>query len=149
MIEIPEFSEKKSRRDFLNYVLSIGFFGWLLAVLYPLYSYLKPPKAPEVDVQNIKIGSVNDFPNGSSKMFKFANKPAILIRTQSGEFKALAATCTHLDCTVQYRKEDNLIWCACHNGFYDTNGKNISGPPPAPLAVYNITIQKEEIFVSK
>ncbi len=149
MSDYFENSEKHSRRDFLNYLLGFGFLGWLAAVLYPLYSYLKPPAAPEVDVSNIKVGKVADIENNSSVMFKVGNKPGILIRTSSGEFKAFSATCTHLDCTVQFKKDEGLIWCACHNGRYDLNGKNISGPPPAPLTPFNIVIQKDEIFVSK
>lgn len=141
--------EKQSRRDFLNYVLGIGVVGWLSAIIYPLYQYLKPPKAPEVDVSNIKLGNVADFQNNSSKMFKIGSKPGILIRTADGELKAFGATCTHLDCTVQYKTDEKLIWCACHNGRYDINGKNISGPPPAPLTPFNIVIQKDEVFVSK
>lgn len=133
----------------MNYVLGIGVVGWISAVLYPLYQYLKPPKAPEVDVSNIKLGNVADFQNNSSKMFKIGNKPGILIRTADGEFKAFGATCTHLDCTVQYKTDEKLIWCACHNGKYDINGKNISGPPPAPLTPFNIVVQKDEVFVSK
>jgi cytochrome b6-f complex iron-sulfur subunit len=141
--------EKQTRRDFLNYILGIGVVGWLAAILYPLYMYLKPPKAPEVDVSNIKLGKLNDFENNSSKMFKIGNKPGILIRTPDGEIKAFSATCTHLDCTVQYKPDEKIIWCACHNGKYDLNGKNISGPPPAPLTPFNIVIQKDEVFVSK
>ena len=149
MSDYFENSEKQSRRDFLNYLLGFGFLGWVGAILYPLYSYLKPPEAPEVDVSNIKIGKVTDIQNNSSVMFKVGNKPGILIRDKNGEFKAFSATCTHLDCTVQFKKDEDLIWCACHNGKYDLNGKNISGPPPAPLTPFNVTVQKEEIFVSK
>ncbi len=149
MAEDNFFQEKQTRRDFLNYILGFSFFALLSAVLYPIFLYLKPPKAQEVDVSNLKIAKTTEIENGSSKMFKIGNKPGILIRTNEGEFKAFSAVCTHLDCTVQYKKDENLIWCACHNGRYDLNGKNISGPPPAPLTPYNITVQKDEIFVSK
>ena len=149
MSEFPEYKEKKSRRDFLNYVLTVGFFGWIGAILYPLYSYLIPPKSPDVDVSNISIGKASEIESNSSKMFKIGNKPGILIKTSEGELKAFAATCTHLDCTVQYNKDENLIWCACHNGKYDLNGTNISGPPPKPLSPFKIVVQKDEIFVQK
>ncbi len=149
MIEVPEYTGKKSRRDFLNYILSIGFFGWIGAILYPLYSYLVPPKSPDVDTSNISIGKASEMENNSSKMFKLGNKPGILIKTKEGELKAFSATCTHLDCTVQFNKDENLIWCACHNGKYDLNGTNISGPPPKPLTPFNIVVQKDEIFVQK
>jgi Rieske Fe-S protein len=143
------FSEKQSRRDFLSWILGLGFLGWLAAVLYPIYSYLNPPKAPEVDVSNLAIAKVSEIPDNSSKIFKMGNKPGILIRTADGQFKAFSAVCTHLDCTVQYKPDEKLIWCACHNGRYDLSGKNISGPPPAPLTPFKVTVQKDEIFVSK
>jgi Rieske Fe-S protein len=149
MLEIHEYPEKKSRRDFLNFILTAGFMGWLGAVLYPLYSYLIPPESPDVDVKNLVIGKASEMENNSSRMFKIGNKPGILIKTKEGELKALGATCTHLDCTVQYSKDENLIWCACHNGKYDLNGKNISGPPPKPLTQYNVVVQNDEIFVQK
>ena len=149
MQEITEYPEKKTRRDFLNYVLSMGFFGWIVAILYPLYSYLVPPKSPDVDVSNVSIGKASEMENNSSKMFKMGNKPGILIKTKEGELRAFSATCTHLDCTVQFNKEENLIWCACHNGKYDLNGKNISGPPPSPLTPFNINVQKDEIYILK
>ena len=148
MAENNIFTEKQSRRDFLNYIIGIGFAGLAGAVLYPIFDYLKPPKAPEVDVKNIDLGKVDDVPANSSKMFKVGNKPGILIKTEAGELKAFTAVCTHLECTVQYKPDEKLIWCACHNGKYDLNGRNISGPPPRPLTPYNVVIQNGEIFIS-
>jgi Rieske Fe-S protein len=133
----------------LNYILGIGFIGWIGAAIYPIAQFLKPPKAPDVDVQSLEIGKVDEVENNTSKMFKMGGKPAILIRTKEGEFRAFYATCTHLDCTVQLKGEEDMIWCACHNGVYDLFGKNISGPPPSPLREISVTIQKNEIFVSK
>jgi Rieske Fe-S protein len=54
-----------------------------------------------------------------------------------------------LQCTVQYRDDLHHVWCACHNGHYDLNGKNISGPPPRPLEQYAVNVRGDEIFVSK
>lgn len=142
-------SEKKSRRDFLSILLGIGLLGWLGGILYPVYLYLKPPKAPEVDVKNISLGKADDIAANSSKMFKVGNKPGILIKTAEGELRAFSAVCTHLDCTVQFKGDEKVFWCACHNGKYDLNGQNISGPPPKPLTRFNLVIQKGEIFVSK
>ena len=60
-----------------------------------------------------------------------------------------AATCTHLDCTVQFKSDQSILWCACHNGKYDLNGRNISGPPPRPLDPFRVVIQGEEVLISK
>lgn len=138
-----------NRRDFLKYILSGGLLGLAASILYPIIAYLKPPAQREVEVSSIKAGKIADFEKESGKIIRFGSKPVILIRTAKGEFSAFSAICTHLDCTVQYRKDMGVIWCACHNGKYDLTGHNISGPPPRPLEEYRVIVQKDEIFISK
>ena len=137
------------RRKFINLFLGTGLIGWISSVLYPLLSFLKPPKISEANVNSIKAGPVADFPTNSGQIVKFGRKPVIVIREENGRFHAFAATCTHLDCIVQYRKDTKQIWCACHNGIYDLRGRNVSGPPPKPLAEYSVKIINDEIIVSK
>jgi cytochrome b6-f complex iron-sulfur subunit len=138
-----------NRRQFINTLLGGGLIGWLGSVLYPIISYLNPPKTPEANVQTVKAGSAPDFPINTSQIIKFGRKPVLLIRTESGEFRAFTATCTHLDCIVQYRTDLKQIWCACHNGLYDLKGRNISGPPPRPLDEFVVNIVDQEIHVTK
>ena len=107
------------------------------------------PKQAEVIVNSVKAGKIADFANDSGSIIKFGNKPVILIRNPQGEFKAFSAVCTHLECTVQYKKDLGMIWCACHNGKYDLNGRNVSGPPPRPLDEFRVTVQGEEVSISK
>ncbi len=45
----------------------------------------------------------------------------------------LSATCSHLGCLVNYSRERSEFVCPCHGGRYDLSGRNIAGPPPAPL----------------
>lgn len=147
---MAESTEKKlTRREFLNWVLGIGTIGWIAAILYPVYKYIVPPKSREAVVKSVSVGKVKDFKPNSGLNFKFGNKPGILILTEDGTFKAFSATCTHLECTVQYKDEMKLIWCACHNGKYDLSGKNISGPPPNPLEEFKVIIKNNEVFVTK
>lgn len=138
-----------NRRQFTNVLLGGGLIGWLGSVLYPIVSYLIPPKIAEANVNSVKAGPVEDFQKNSAQIIKFGRQPVILIRTEAGDFKALTATCTHLDCIVQYRTDLKQIWCACHNGLYDLKGRNISGPPPRPLEEYAVNIVSGEIVVSK
>jgi Rieske Fe-S protein len=140
---------QQSKRDFLKYFLGGGVLVWLAAVLYPILAYLKPPKQGEVEVTSVKAGKVGAIEKETGTIVRFGNKPVILIRTSGGEFRAFTATCTHLDCTVQFRKDMGLIWCACHNGKYDLNGRNVAGPPPRPLDEYRVIVQGEDIFISK
>jgi Rieske Fe-S protein len=149
MNQIPEIPENKSKRDFLQWVLAGGVTAFLGAVLYPIFAYLNPPKQAEVEVSSVKAGKLSEMEKESGKIIKFGTKPVILVRTAAGEVRAFSAVCTHLDCTVQFRKDFGMIWCACHNGKYDLNGRNISGPPPRPLDEFRVVIQGDEILISK
>ena len=91
----------------------------------------------------------DDSKEVKSQIVKFGSRPAILIRTPTGELRAFSAVCTHLNCTVQYRADLGNIWCACHNGRFDLNGQNIAGPPPRPLDEFKVIVQGEEVFISK
>jgi carotenoid phi-ring synthase / carotenoid chi-ring synthase len=48
-------------------------------------------------------------------------------------YLALDARCTHMGCKVNWTPADAEFVCPCHGGRYDRAGKNIAGPPPAPL----------------
>ncbi|RMF07275.1 MAG: plastoquinol--plastocyanin reductase [Candidatus Neomarinimicrobiota bacterium] len=138
-----------SRRKFIDYLLGGGILAWLGTILYPLYRYLTPPKVANVSVNQVEAGLVKDFPLNTAKIVRFGRKPVIVIRKKTGEFTALTATCTHLDCTVQYKSDAEIIWCACHNGKYDLNGNNISGPPPKPLTRMVAKVQKDKVIVMR
>lgn len=147
--DVEQGDQQESRRDFLKYFLGGGLLAWMAAVLYPILAYINPPKQAEVEVTSVKAGKVSAIEKDSGMIVRFGNKPVILIRSADGEFRALSATCTHLDCTVQYRKDMGLIWCACHNGRYDLNGRNIAGPPPRPLEEYRVIVQDDDVMISR
>jgi len=138
-----------SRRSFLDWLLGGGVAALAGAVLYPVLRFITPPKLPEAVQSSVAAAKVSDLKPNTGMIFRFGKEPGILIMTQAGKYRAFSATCTHLDCTVQYRPDLGEIWCACHNGHYDLNGKNIAGPPPRPLTPYNVTVRGEEIVVSK
>ena len=142
-------SEGVSRRRFLDYLLGGGAIAALGAVVYPVYAYLKPPPSAETQATSVKIGPAKDFPPNSSQIFKFGTKPGILINSPEGKLRAFKATCKDLDCTVHYRPEWKLIWCACHNGRYNLDGINVSGPPPRPLPELVVHVKEGEIYVSR
>lgn len=145
----PHIQEPTTRRKFLRFILTGGLVGFAASIFYPLFSYLKPPKQAEVEVTSVLAGKESDFIPNSGKIIKFGSNPVLLIRLKDKSFRAFTATCTHLACTVQYRGDLGLIWCACHNGKYDLNGRNISGPPPRPLTELNVVQKGKEIYISK
>ena len=141
---------KPSRRRFVNWLLGTSAGGFLASVLYPVARYLVPPPAGESSASSVILPFAPDeiSPN-SALAFRFGSQPGLLVRTESGELRAFSAICTHLQCTVQYRKDISHIWCACHNGHFDLTGRNIEGPPPRPLDTFEVNVRGEEIVVSK
>ncbi|MBI3456721.1 MAG: Rieske 2Fe-2S domain-containing protein [Candidatus Rokubacteria bacterium] len=139
-----------TRRGFLNWFLGTSAAAFLLSVLYPVARYLIPPTVTESTAATVTLKvTPKDVKPNSGEIFKFGSRPGILIRTPAGELRAFSAVCTHLQCTVQYRPDLSHIWCACHNGHYDLNGKNIAGPPPRPLDPYAVNVRGDQIVVSR
>jgi len=139
-----------TRRKFVNWLLGTSAAGYLAAVVYPIGRYLIPPPAGESSTTSVTLPfPLEDLAPNSSRAFRFGNKPGILVRTATGELRAFSAVCTHLECTVQYRDDISRIWCACHNGHFDLTGRNVQGPPPRPLDVFDVNVRGEEIVVSK
>ncbi len=152
-IDILDGEKKIGRATFVKTAMGGFAIMWGGLTLYPIYRYLCPDSKDEDDasskIASLDIGKVTDFSPGSGKNFKFGSTPALIIRSQDGEFHAFKAVCTHLGCTVQYRKEKNSIWCACHGGAYDpASGKNVAGPPPKPLLALKVEIVKERVIIS-
>lgn len=142
--------EDSSRRNFLNWFLGTTAGAFLISVLYPLSRYLIPPKVEESTAHTVTLSlKAQEVKPNSGQIFRFGSQPGILIRTPAGELKAFSAACTHLACIVQYRSDINHIWCACHNGHFDLNGKNIEGPPPRPLEEYAVNVRGDQIVVNK
>jgi Rieske Fe-S protein len=144
----------KGRRDFTGWILKGGVTAWLATVIFPIYKYVIPPATGEANISQLKLSfKLDDLiqANEVSRIFKFGRQLGLLVVTPDNEVKAFSALCTHLDCTVQYRDDLGSIWCACHNGHYDLEGRNISGPPPRPLEQFDVHIDQttDEIFVSK
>lgn len=138
-----------SRREMLQYLLKGGVLALLGAALYPIARYLFPPRGSEASVSSVVAAGVGELATNAAKIFRFGNRPGILVHTSQGRLKAFSAVCTHLNCTVQYDAHDEVIWCACHNGKFDLNGQVISGPPPKPLESYQVNVRGDEIVVSK
>ena len=137
------------RRRFVEVLLGGGFLATVAAFVYPILRYLVPPKVLDLGTDSVVAGRVGELKPNSGKIFHFGSRPGLLIRTAGGEYRAMSATCTHLSCTVQYRDDLREVWCACHNGKYNLDGRNISGPPPRPLEAFDVQVRGEEIFVRR
>ena len=138
------------RRKFLNWFLGTSAGAFLVSVTYPLSRYLIPPEVAESTAGTVTLSiKPNDVKANSGQIFRFGSQPAILVKDANGELKAFSAVCTHLGCIVQYRSDISQIWCACHNGHFDLNGRNVEGPPPKPLEQYLVNVRADQIVVNR
>jgi len=138
-----------SRRKFLDYLLGSSAVATLGAIFYPIFKFMVPPEVVEAQQNSVVAAKNAEVANNTGKIFKFGSKPGIVIRTETGEVKAFSASCTHLDCIVQYDPAKKSIICACHNGVYDLTGKNVSGPPPRPLEEFTVNVKGDDITVTR
>ena len=138
-----------SRRKFLDYLLGTSAVATLGAIFYPIFKFMVPPQVIEAQQNSVPVGKNAEIATNSGKIFKFGSKPGIIIRTETGDLRAFNAVCTHLACIVQYDPKSKQIICACHNGIYDLNGKNIGGPPPRPLEAFAVNVKGDDITVTR
>ena len=140
----------QGRRNLLNWFLGTTAGAFLISVTYPLSRYLIPPEVEESTAHTVTLAlKPQEVKPNSGQIFRFGSQAGILVKDSGGELKAFSAVCTHLACIVQYRSDINHIWCACHNGHFDLNGRNVEGPPPKPLEQFVVNVRADQIVVSK
>jgi menaquinol-cytochrome c reductase iron-sulfur subunit len=149
----------ENRRSFL-----IKLSLWLGAipaalVSVPILSALLGPLLERNEQKWRKVGSVDDFPVGTTKLVKFINadplpwagvtaKSAAWLRRESAtDFTAFSANCTHLGCPVRWEAKAELFMCPCHGGVYYKDGSVAAGPPPKGLVRYQIRINKNDVEI--
>jgi cytochrome b6-f complex iron-sulfur subunit len=146
------------RRNWLLYGLQASVAVTLAAIFYPVIRFLRPRTTTSSGALEVvapyKVNELKPDAEGHwPPPFNFGGKPCLIIRTPEGDVRAFDAVCTHLGCTVEFREVEDDIFCNCHNGLFDLNGHNISGPPPRPLERYKVTLRgkpgQEEIIVSR
>ncbi|MDH7513598.1 MAG: ubiquinol-cytochrome c reductase iron-sulfur subunit [Clostridiales bacterium] len=137
-----------SRRQFLNGLLGGWLGAFLASILYPVLRAIFPPEK-EPDQVILVSSDYAGIPANTVKMFAWGSKPGLLKKTEKDELVAFVGVCTHLDCNVIYLPDQKKFFCACHDGWYDENGTNISGPPPRPLRRLSVTVEGDNIIIKK
>jgi cytochrome b6-f complex iron-sulfur subunit len=142
---------KTTRRRALNILLGLGGAAAAGSVLYPVLAFLLPPRRAESTQFAVTLDfKATEIEPGTGRIFRFGKKPGLLIcEAEGGEKKFLAysALCTHLECVVEFQPDSRTIFCPCHNGRFDINGNNISGPPPRPLDKFKVQVSGDTITV--
>ena len=150
-----------SRRHFLNVAVNAVGAGITAILAVPLTGYfLDPALRTTVGTKNwVKIGSKGEL-GADPKEFAFQTVRSEGFMKQSVSAKAYAYVddkgapvafsniCTHLGCPAGWQEDEGLFLCPCHGGKYDKTGKNIGGPPPRPLPVYEAKFEGDDLLIS-
>jgi Rieske Fe-S protein len=150
-----------SRRGFLL-KLGIVINGAAAAILaVPVVQYLLSPMRGKAGGEKawIKLGSLDQFPEGETRLAKFrspfaqpwdgdtAETPCWVRRVEADKFQVFAINCAHLGCPVRWFAQSGLFLCPCHGGAYYADGSRASGPPERGLFEYVYKIEGEQLLI--
>jgi len=132
-----------TRRGLLKGVLgALSAFG-LGSFLYGIYRFLAPGAGGGEPVEI----ALSEISAGGTAFFQFGGTPGILLRGDDHTFKAFSLVCTHLACIVTWNAEKKEFYCPCHDGFFDAEGRVLSGPPPSPLERWKVEVKGDKAVI--
>lgn len=103
-------------------------FGSFL-LIYPLIRFIshRVPRKPVI----IKVTE-------PLKQNKFLVKDDFCIFSESEHIWAVSRKCTHLGCRLNYKEEEDILECPCHQSRFATTGTVINGPSKTELKRYKV-----------
>jgi len=156
--DTPSATDSPSRRRFLARVSAT--LGALAAALVavPAIGFVIAPARRRMPNEWRRVGPVSRFRLGETVAVRLddATRPwsgdasrvaAWVRRTGPESFVAFSANCTHLGCPVRWVADAKLFLCPCHGGVYDASGLVQAGPPPRPLARYDVTTEGGDLLI--
>jgi cytochrome b6-f complex iron-sulfur subunit len=139
-----------TRRGFIQFLLGFSIISTVVGMLVPVIGYLLPKSANADSGAPVEVGKPEDFGPGSGKIVSVNDKPVIVVNSKTGGLKAFTAICTHLGCIVAWDSRKSSIACPCHDGYFNpVTGAVVSGPPPKPLAQYEIVVKDGKVLIGK
>jgi len=152
--------ENISRRSLLM-KLGILVNGAVVALLaVPIVQYLLSPiRSKSGYKQWVALGSIEQFPEGETRLAKFrnpfarpwdgqtANTPCWVRHTEGSKYQVFAINCAHLGCPVRWFPQSGLFMCPCHGGVYYADGARASGPPERGLFEYSYKIESGQLMI--
>jgi menaquinol-cytochrome c reductase iron-sulfur subunit len=154
MAETPKNPANADRREFL---LKAGIGAGVAAIGLQTVASLRSlvPNVSYDAPTTVKIGPPGEYPDG----LKFLPDERLFVFREGRTFHAISAVCTHLGCTVRAEampqpeqatvegkslRLTHRFSCPCHGSRYNGDGTNVSGPAPAPLAWYHLSLSPDD-----
>ena len=125
--------DQVNRRTFCNRLLATS--SGLLVGASALKS-VAADHVSQVAYPPLRIEGAEGLMPSSSLYFNYPNRtdPAVLVRSQTGEYYAFGQKCSHRGCSVYFDRNRRCLACPCHKGAFDAEtGFVLNGPPTQPL----------------
>lgn len=150
-----------NRRSFLKWVggISAAFTALLVGIpsirAFFSPSFARPPKkdwvkVAEADLVDIETPVKVDFVEATNDAW-VENRAlrTVWLYTEDGEkFTAYSGVCTHLGCSFTFDAAKKQYHCPCHHGLFDMKtGAVLGGPPPRPLDLLPVKVDKGAVYV--
>jgi len=84
---------------------------------------------------------------GALALVQTSSVDFLVAHTAQNTFSALTATCTHQVCTITGFSSSDFV-CPCHGSTFDTSGRVVAGPAPAPLHQYPVQFANGVLTIS-
>jgi 3-phenylpropionate/trans-cinnamate dioxygenase ferredoxin subunit len=97
----------------------------------------------------LRICSLSDLKPGKALRIKVGENAIALIRTPSGDVKALDDKCSHGEISLSEGFiDDETIECWAHGAKFSLEtGKPLSLPAYEPVATYEVIVENDDIFL--
>lgn len=92
---------------------------------------------------NFTVDLTNQSFSGLKTQGNFAYVDGIIIANANAGIVALSKECTHAGTTVQYRKDENDIWCSNHGSEFSPSGTVERGPATSGLTSYSVSLSMD------
>jgi 3-phenylpropionate/trans-cinnamate dioxygenase ferredoxin subunit len=98
----------------------------------------------------VRVCSVGDLPKVGAVQAGIGAQRLAIVRDSAGVIHAIDDTCSHANVSLSEGDvEDGEIECWLHGSRFDlSSGKPTSLPATAPIAVYPVKIDGDDVFVS-
>jgi len=139
-----------SRRGLLTKAFAVWGVLSAVPILNVVVRFMAPKPSSLSPTETLRLDSFQEIEVNSAKVVRFGKEPAIIIHTESGQYKAFLARCTHLGCVVKYEGDEvPHLNCNCHGSVFDMTGKNLSGPAPRPLEALRVSVEDQSLVISR
>ncbi|MDP3988342.1 MAG: Rieske 2Fe-2S domain-containing protein [Candidatus Levybacteria bacterium] len=79
------------------------------------------------------MNNLDDLKNGEGKVIEINGEQAAVSKDDNGNITAVSAVCTHMECIVEWNKNQKTWDCPCHGSKFSKDGKVLQGPAQKDL----------------